>query len=117
MGRENFRRSGVEPPGTAVDGSPSAPPAAGGGAKAAAAAPTGYGSGSMYGNNAATAYEEPAAIKAARTNAGAYTADASNDEPPPAYGSEPAYGSASAHQSAYSNDNQSAYSNDGDQQV
>ena len=38
MGRENFRRSGVEPPATAADGTPSAPPAAGGGAKAAAAA-------------------------------------------------------------------------------
>ena len=106
MGRENFRRSGVEPPATAADGTPSAPPAPGGGAKTAAAAPSGTAYGNAYGNNNAT-YDEPEAIRAARTNASAYTADSpkaySNDEPPPAYGSEPgAY--SSGHQSAYAND-------------
>ena len=115
MGRENFKRSGVEPPATAVDGTASAPPAPGGGAKAAAAAPTGYGSGTAYGNNTAS-YDEPEAIRAARTNASAYSVDTpsayANDEPPPAYGSEPAYGG--GNQSAYSND-QGAYSNDGEQ--
>ena len=103
MGRENFRRSGVEPPATAADGTPSAPPAPGGGAKTAAAGPT-YGN--AYGNNTAS-YDEPEAIRAARTNASAYSVDSpvaySNDaEPPPAYGSEPAYGG--GHQSAYAND-------------
>ena len=98
MGRENFRRSGVEPPATAAEGTPSAPPAAGGGVKTAAAAPSGTTAyGNAYGGGDGTTYGEPEAIRAARTNASAYTADAySNDAPPPAYGSEP--------HSAYSND-------------
>ncbi len=104
MGRENFRRSGVEPPATAVDGTPSAPPAAGGGAKTAAAAPTATGYGNAYGGGATASYDEPEAIRAARTNASAYSMDspsAYSNEAPPAYGSEPGGG---GHQSAYSND-------------
>ena len=97
MGRENFRRSGVEPPATAADGTAASPPAPGGGAKTAAPAPTGnaYGSAGSGGGS----YDEPDAIRDARTNASAY----SNDAPPGgAYGSEPAYGGGS--QSAYAND-------------
>lgn len=95
MGRESFKLSGVEAPATAADGSASSPPAPGGGAKTAGGVP----SGNAYGSASSGAYEEPAAIKAARQNASAYS-----NEAPPSYGAEPAAYSNEGQQSAYSND-------------
>ena len=94
MGRENFKRSGVEPPPvlTGVE-TPEGVPSGAAAAKAAGAAYGAYSS-----NGGPPAYEEPAAIKAARSNASAYSVD----EPPAEYSNESAYAQASP--SAYSND-------------
>jgi hypothetical protein len=102
MGRENFKRSGVEIDPVLAQGAVPAAAHSGGSAEASANPKGNYGAyGVAYGNGGpAAAYEEPAAIKAARQNASAYT----NDEPA-AYESSPKA-------SAYDGAAQSAYSND-----
>ena len=110
MGRENFKKDGVQlPPVLTGVETPEGTPSAAAAAKAASAA---YGA--AYGSNGGPpAYEEPAAIKAARSNAGAYSNNAYEPDEPAAYGSEPAYAQESpSGASAYANSAPSAYSND-----
>ena len=95
MGRENFKRSGVDNAlpldGVSANGQPA--PAA---SASASAAEKDAGSGPAYGGNSYAA--EPAAIRNAKANASAYSNDVpvySNDSPhspPPAYGNQSAYG-------------------------
>ena len=106
MGRENFKRSGVDLPPvlTGEEDAAGATPKAKDVVAAAGVAGAAYGQYNSYssGSNGGPpgGYEEPAAIKAARTNASAYT----QEEPPAVYSND--------RESAYANSSKSAYSND-----